>query len=140
MVIKQCGASMARIIPLIKTKNNVKLTDIFNIIRPHINLDFQSICSQIMSVFVLSTKSELKTNSNINENKSSLVLHESLPIEKENGTRFKGNIRFKKCNYINISLMKSFNDTKGQMVYIKEKELILFQCSPSVMSIDDLIS
>jgi len=27
---------------------------------------------------------------------------------------------------------------KGQMVYMKDKELILFQCSPSVMSIDDL--
>lgn len=27
---------------------------------------------------------------------------------------------------------------KGQMVYLKDKELILFQCSPSVMSIDDL--
>ena len=27
---------------------------------------------------------------------------------------------------------------KGQMVYMKDKELVLFQCSPSVMSIDDL--
>ena len=52
MQIKQCGTSISRVIPQMKSKI-CKLTDIFTIIRPHIQLDFQSICSQIMSVFVL---------------------------------------------------------------------------------------
>ena len=102
MVVKQCGASIARVIPAMKNPN-VKLTDVFSITRPHINLDFQSICSQIMSVFVLSTKAELFDTAN--------------KQSAENSTRF-----------------------KGQMVYLKDRELILFQCSPSVMSIDDLFS
>ena len=109
MFIKQCGASIERVIPQIKA-DNAKLTDIFSIKRPHITLDFQSICSQIMSVFVLSTKKGILDSKAISVNKNSA-------IEKEDCTRF-----------------------KGQMVYLKEKELILFQCSPSVMSIDDLFS
>lgn len=109
MFIKQCGASISRVIPRIESEN-ARLTDIFTITRPHINLDFQSICSQIMSVFVLSTKKGILDLKMISASKNSA-------IEKEDCTRF-----------------------KGQMVYLKEKELILFQCSPSVMSIDDLFS
>ena len=121
MLIKQCGTSMARVIPQM-TGKNCRLTDIFSIVRPHISLDFQSICSQIMSVFVLSTKSgilDLKIISNGNGKKDSpkqsSTPHDSHGEEKECCTRF-----------------------KGQMVYLSEKQLILFLCSPSVMSIDDL--
>lgn len=106
MHIKQSGASISRVIPQIKIKN-IKLTEIFTITRPHINLDFQSICSQIMSVFVLSTKQGILDLDKANNTQ----------IEKTNCTRF-----------------------KGQMVYLKDKELVLFQCSPSVMSIDDLFT
>jgi len=110
MCIRQCGTSISRVIPQMKTKNT-KLTDLFTITRPHINLDFQSICSQIMSVFVLSTKKGILDLSSMSNNKKTSIDIDS----KEDCTRF-----------------------KGQMVYLKDKELILFQCSPSVMSIDDL--
>jgi guanylate cyclase soluble subunit beta len=106
MYIKQSGASISRVIPKIKI-SKIKLTEIFEITRPHINLDFQSICSQIMSVFVLSTKEGILDLDKMNDTQ----------IEKTNCTRF-----------------------KGQMVYLKDRELILFQCSPSVMSIDDLFT
>ena len=106
MFIKQCGTSISRVIPQMKLKN-CKLTDIFNIIRPHIHLDFQSICSQIMSVFVLGTKNGILDFKSAKACQKSVNAHDS---SSDGCTRF-----------------------KGQMVYIKEKELILFQCSPSVM-------
>lgn len=109
MIIKQCGTSISRIMPQIKRKD-CKLTDIFNIIRPHIQLDFQSICSQIMSVFVLSTKTH-NTNGTIKKTN-----HSHDPHDHHDGS----------------------NRFKGQMVYLKDKELILFQCSPVVMSLEDL--
>jgi guanylate cyclase soluble subunit beta len=43
--------------------------------------------------------------------------------------------------YTNTSNKRGEEDDirfKGQMVYLNDKDLILFQCSPSVMSIDDL--
>ena len=104
MHIKQCGTSIARLIPEIKNKN-CKLTDIFTIIRPHINLEFQQIYSQIMSVFVVCRKNDPWSRPSKNSNN----------INEETNTRF-----------------------KGQMVYLPEKEYILFQCSPSIMSLEDL--
>lgn len=101
MNIIQCGTSIARLIPELKTKNCL-LTDIFVIIRPHINLEFQQICSQIMSIFVLAWKNDPYAKNNKNGS-------------DENWTRF-----------------------KGQMVYLPEKQHILFQCSPAIMSLEDL--
>lgn len=110
MHIKQCGTSIARLIPQIKNNKTCKLTDIFSIVRPHINLEYQQIYSQIMSVFVLCTKNGiLALNSSQSSPKSDTSNSEDI------GTRF-----------------------KGQMVYLSEHDLILFQCSPSVMSLDDL--
>ncbi|CAF0709052.1 unnamed protein product [Brachionus calyciflorus] len=104
MYIKQCGTSIARLIPEIKNKN-CKLTDIFSIIRPHINLEFQQIYSQIMSVFVLCKKNDNSDNSNLK------------PNNEDTNARF-----------------------KGQMVYLPEKQYILFQCSLSIMSLEDLLN
>lgn len=115
MSIIQCGTSILRAIPQIKN-GNCKLSDLFNIVRPHINFDFNSICSQIMSIFVLSLKPGIldpKITDPIQKNIETL----SSIDDKESCTRF-----------------------KGQMIFIKENDLVLFQCSPSVTSIDDLIS
>ena len=106
MYIKQCGTSIARLIPQMK-KRDSKLTDIFSIIRPHIHLEFESIRSQIMSVFVLSTNFTISTKQHQNENNND---------ENDiNALRF-----------------------KGQMVYLNDRDMILFQCSPCIMSLDDL--
>ena len=111
LLIKQCGTSISRVIPQMKSKP-CKLTDIFSIIRPHIQLDFQSICSQIMSVFVLGTKSGI-LESKSNKGANSKSAHDN---SVEGCTRF-----------------------KGQMVYLKEKGLILFQCSPCVMRYENTV-
>lgn len=116
LVIRQCGDSIARFIPAAAADSTVpcKLTDVFTIIRPHITLDYQSIRSQIMSVFVLCTRvaaSSPKSNTS-SPNKQAVSTAKS---EEATPTRF-----------------------KGQMVYLQDQELIMFLCSPSVMSLDDL--
>lgn len=114
-VIRQCGDSIARFIPtgLERTKS-CKLTDVFTIIRPHISLDYQSIRSQIMSVFVLCSRMATSPTSN-SPNKTSVAVNSANSKNEESLTRF-----------------------KGQMVYLEDQELIMFLCSPSVMSLDDL--
>lgn len=108
MVIKQCGSSIFRLIPQIKDKD-CKITYIFEIARPHINFDFASIRAHEMSVFVVSIKTGvLDSKRNKNKNKTEHT-------DNECSTRF-----------------------KGQMVYLHDRDLILFQCSPCIMSVDDL--
>ena len=101
LCIVQCGNAIARAITQLN-QPNMKLTDVFNISRPYINFDFNSINSQIMSIFVLSTKPGLLDIKNDYNN------------DKQICTRF-----------------------KGQMIEI-DKNLMLFLCSPTIKSIDDL--
>ena len=101
MRVVQSGVAISRAIPSLK--QNCLLTNVFSIIRPHINFDFQSINSQIMSVFVLGTK-------------PGAVATAQKQYTKGPQTRF-----------------------KGQMVYLAETKLMLFQCSPSLMSLEDLL-
>jgi guanylate cyclase soluble subunit beta len=113
MRIVQCGHAITRAVPQVKNAG-AKITDVFNISRPHIQFDYNSICSQIMSIFVLSTKpGVLDINFPQKMGKCSDTV--STNDEKELATRF-----------------------KGQMIVIKDG-IILFQCSPSVTSIDDLV-
>ncbi len=112
MNIIQCGNSIARLIPKIKSNKGCKLTDIFSIIRPHINFDYQAIRSQIMSVFVLCTKNGI------------LCPAPRSPKNHENGGN--GDIEMNGTRF------------KGQMVYLHDKDFIMFMCSPNVMSLEDL--
>ncbi len=110
MQVKQCGSSISRLIPQIQEKD-CNITSIFDIVRPHINFDFTAIKAHVMSVFVLTNKLgvlDVRRNKNKTTETADSSANEIL-------TRF-----------------------KGQMVYLKEKGLMLFQCSPCVMSVDDL--
>jgi guanylate cyclase soluble subunit beta len=124
MCIRQCGTSIARLIPQMK-EANCKLTDIFTIMRPHISLDFQSICSQIMSVFVLCTKNSL------------LASRSSVCGNSIGGAKKSSPTKQRKPDAVSDT-KESYTRFKGQMVYLKDKELILFQCSPNVMSLEDM--
>jgi guanylate cyclase soluble subunit beta len=44
----------------------------------------------------------------------------------------------KNCLYSSGSLEETSTRFKGQMVYLDNKDLMLFQCSPCIMSVDDL--
>lgn len=143
LVITQCGNSISRLMPQLNGPEPCKLSDIFTIIRPHINLDYQSIRSQIMSVFVLCTRSNSTTSS---PTKSTAVVASAIATAASATAGLTStDLVVATSSSSTTPHSKSTQDEtggtrfKGQMVYLSDKELILFQCSPSVMSLDDLI-
>uniref|UniRef100_H2ZCI7 Guanylate cyclase soluble subunit beta-1 n=1 Tax=Ciona savignyi TaxID=51511 RepID=H2ZCI7_CIOSA len=112
MVVTQAGSSIARIIPELMPvceeaeilfTPSVKVTDLFDLVRPRINFNFSSINSQINQVFVLRTKIAMRKKSAERSDRESSCLR-----------------------------------LKGQMILVPECNQMLFLCSPSVMSLDDL--
>ena len=108
LVIQQTGSSLIRVIPRV-TNGHCCITDIFDMVRPHMDFSFNHILSHINQVFVLRTKDGILTN-----------------YVQDEGTN--------KFDHHDISRMR----LKGQMVYVSESDCLLFMCSPSVSSLDDL--
>jgi len=108
MVITQTGFSLKRVIPMVAT-DSCKITDIFEMVRPHMEFTFNHILSHINTVFVLRSKEgiiDFCADDNANNR-----------IENQDTSRMR---------------------LKGQMVNVPESGSLLFMCSPSVNSLDDL--
>ncbi|CAG2171458.1 unnamed protein product, partial [Oppiella nova] len=108
LVVRQAGISVARVLPAL-TQANCLVTDVLDMIRPHMEFTFNNILSHINTVFVLRTKA---SNSSIDANTE---------LAKEHTRYGTGRMRL-----------------KGQMLYVAETDLVLFLCSPSVLNLDDL--
>ena len=108
MVIQQTGSSLIRVIPPVATQL-CRITDLFDMVRPHMDFSFDHILSHINQVFVLRTKDGILTNNAHDDVSNRLDHHDT-------------------------SRMR----LKGQMVYVSESDCLLFMCSPSVSSLDDL--
>ncbi|XP_076447120.1 guanylate cyclase soluble subunit beta-1-like [Babylonia areolata] len=104
--VHQAGTSITRVIPALGQQCLV--TDLFEMIRPHMDLDFSLILSHINTVYVLATKVGVLSTDG----------HQHHHVVKDRDT----------------SVMR----LKGQMIYVAESDSILFLCSPSVTSLDDL--
>ena len=59
MQIMQAGKSIARILPKIHEDIDCRLTDLFNMVRPHMDFSFNSILSHVNTIYVLRTKEEV---------------------------------------------------------------------------------
>ena len=108
MIIQQTGSSLIRVIPQV-AHGICRVDDIFDMVRPHMDFTFDHILSHINTVFVLRTKEGVLTNY----------------VQDDN---------FNKLEHHDTSRMR----IKGQMVYVSESDCLLFMCSPSVSSLDDL--
>lgn len=53
-VIQQAGSSISRVVP--KVNQKYRITDLFDMIRPHMEFSFEHVLSHINTVFVLTTK------------------------------------------------------------------------------------
>lgn len=91
------------------------LLEVIEVVRPHLNLTFENILSHINTIYVLKTKQEAMAN-------------------REPSLRLKV-YKFLFNKNIQLSQKLLF---QGQMMYIAESDVILFQCYPSVMNLDDL--
>ena len=108
MVIQQTGSSLVRVVPRV-VHEVCRIDDILELVRPHMGFSFDSILAHINTVFVLRTKEGI-LGKNINEDAVT------------------------KFDHHDTSRMR----LKGQMVYVSESDCLLFICSPSVSSLDDL--
>ncbi|CAL1528282.1 unnamed protein product [Lymnaea stagnalis] len=106
LVIQQTGMSIGRVLP--KVYQNCCITELFDMIRPHMEFSFDNILSHINTVFVLITRQGLLNSEELNDAQSA-VLAEQQQMR-----------------------------LKGQMIYVLECDSILFLCSPSVMNLDDI--
>ena len=107
MCIKQAGSSITRVMPVV-SNNNSRIDNVLEMIRPHMEFDFNHILSHINTVYVLRTVEGIVSD-----------------CPDDNGNRF---------DHGETSRMR----LKGQMVYVQESDCLLFLCSPSVNGLDDL--
>lgn len=105
MVIHQAGASLNRVIPG-TTRDDCKINEMFEMVRPHMPFEFEYILSHINTVYVIRTKESVLERA---------ILDSDRKVISSQGMRL-----------------------KGQMIYVRESDCILFMCSPSVSNLDDL--
>ncbi|GFR74127.1 guanylate cyclase soluble subunit beta-1 [Elysia marginata] len=106
-VIQQAGVSISRVVP--KVNQKYRITDLFAMIRPHMEFSFEHVLSHINTVFVLTTKS-----GTVNADPEADA-HSAVMAKERHEMRL-----------------------KGQMIYVPECDSILFLCSPSVLNLDDV--
>ncbi|XP_048756581.1 guanylate cyclase soluble subunit beta-1-like [Ostrea edulis] len=108
MILRQTGSSLQRVIPHTSV-DNCRVDSVFEMIRPHMDFEFNNVLSHINTVYVLRTK-------------HGILDSDGLYIQ----TNF--------TEHHDISRMR----LKGQMIYVPESDMMLFLCSPSVTNLDDL--
>ena len=111
MKVLQLGSTLKRILKDYQNTKNAEITSFFQLSRPQINFEFESINSRINNAFVLtSLNNVVKPTPSIIHLKSS-----------NDTTPRRTNLRL-----------------KGQMIYLDEPDAMLFLCSPSVSNIEDM--
>nr|XP_053641407.1 soluble guanylate cyclase 88E-like [Cherax quadricarinatus] len=114
MVVRQMGNSMMQIMPEVLGK---KLTDCFDLIRPHVEFDFKSILLRTNNVFEMATTAAAFQNR-----------------QRINGDVHGGTLAIDEDEVAD----KSFG-IKGQMMYMEEWKLILFLGTPVMKDLNSLI-
>ena len=109
MVIYQAGISLLRVLPSVKV-GQTRLNEVFEVIRPHIQLTFDHILQFINKVYVVKTREGLLDSTSL-----------TTVSEDDIGTLDFPTMRF-----------------RGQMLYLPECDSIMFLCSPSVLNLDGL--
>ena len=109
MIIQQAGTSLMRVIPRLKIGQS-KIDKIFDMVRPHMDFEFNHLLSHINTVYVLKTKSAVGGDI------------DGLYIDNDIGDQ---------QDHSQLRL-------KGQMIHVQESDCMLFLCSPSVANLDEL--
>ncbi len=163
--IVQVGASLYRILKSycqkdphwssVKDRKFYKFENLFEVVRPVINVDFETILDNISTVFIIKTlpgvieaDGETRTGAQLlnslatpNQRRDSITPWIPPPTpasptpRRESISRWDPNARKES---IIFNLEPPCMRLKGQMVFVPESDKILFLCSPRVMDIDDL--
>ncbi len=135
--IVQIGSSLFRVLkPCYKATKKMKFSNLFEILRPVVNEDFESILDNLTTVFNVRSKPGVVLPL-INTQSSDMLAPQAVTRGRRESFAVIFNTDRKEVGLLN-------NDTgpvmrlKGQMVFIPESDNILFLCSPRVADIDDL--
>ncbi|XP_046394572.1 guanylate cyclase soluble subunit beta-1 [Ischnura elegans] len=126
--VVQAGATVARILPDV-TEPDCKVTDVLEMVRPHLDLTFEHVLSHIDTVFVLRTREGAIGRRRRAANGGG----EGRTDASEEGQGPNGEVVG--CEAQQPPSIR----LKGQMLFIPESDLIAFLCYPSVMNLDDLV-
>lgn len=166
LIIKQAGTSILRIIPILNTRKNVKLTDVMTMLEPKClvkgkQLSFNSILKYINSVYVfrpderqvisgghrhlhgdylksLKSSSPMELHDKARQQER-VSLHKAKNGDQTNQEgRRESDELLSQCQLPEEDIDKYIVKLMGQMTYMKDNDLMLFVCSPSVANLDDL--
>lgn len=150
LIIKQAGTSILRVVPLLNSKQNVRLTEVMNMLEPKClkgKLSFDNILKYKNSIYVF-RPDERQVISGGHRHLHGNYLKKLKTTEKENlAIDLKTNESIDEgydaessagCELSEEDIDKYIVKLMGQMTYMKDKDLMLFVCSPSVANLDDL--
>ena len=125
MNLIQIGATLRRVLKDVGNFTTPPVSKFFTLSRPQIDFTFERIYSRLNNVFVLTSLDDMV--------KPSLVLQQNSNNIKSNNSDNNND------NSSSASLPRRSNlRLKGEMIYVEERDAILFLCSPSVSNIADM--
>jgi len=168
LVIQQAGTSILRVIPVLNSKQDVRLPEVMNMLEPKClrgKLSFENILKYINSVYVfrpdekqvisgghrhlhgdylrnlISSGERDEKSLNLLDPTKNLELRSSSDSHND-GNPQHGDHRedesLLKCELPIEDIDKYIVKLIGQMTYMEDKDLMLFVCSPGVANLDDL--
>lgn len=150
LIIKQAGTSILRVVPALKTRQNVLLTEVMNMLEPKCmrgKLSFDNILKYKNATYIF-RPDEKQVISGGHRHLHSDYLKKLKVSDKENiqitGGSFDSNssdaadARLLDCELPETDIDKYIVKLMGQMTYMKDRDMMLFVCSPSVANLDDL--
>ncbi|KAK2169731.1 hypothetical protein LSH36_7g05007 [Paralvinella palmiformis] len=108
--VTQAGKVLVRVLGLKNSKDKVLFSDLFQVVRPTIEVSFNSFLDRVNALFAVKTRPGKV---------------------RQMASATRDEARIANADYLTIRL-------KGQMVYIPESDSMLFLCSPRVCDLDDL--
>ena len=117
MELIQIGATLRRVLKDVSNFTTPPVSKFFLLSRPQIDFTFEGIYSRLNNVFVMTSLDDVV--------KPSLVLQQTSDVASSNSNS--GSLP----RHSNLRL-------KGEMIYVEERDVMLFLCSPSVSNIADM--
>lgn len=148
LVIKQAGTSILRVVPALKSRQNVRLTEVMNMLEPKCmrgKLSFDNILKYKNAIYVF-RPDEKQVISGGHRHLHGDYLKKLKVGDKENNqpdvksfdSSSSADARLLDCELPETDIDKYIVKLMGQMTYMKDRDMMLFVCSPSVANLDDL--
>ena len=128
--IVQAGSSVSRVIKELDDPSYT-FRDIFQVVRPHIDMTFENITAHTNTVFVIRARDRIRLSPRRSVGNAQAAYQSygfKLNIPTSSGMCEDNDITHRKRMCL-----------KGQMLYVPEHDKIVFLCSPSVGNLEDLV-